>query len=151
MPGYGSVAVGERGAGGMSWQADAAPLLDFWVTTAPKGVTHGAEPIYERYADATGHAPMLREDAMIFWQSRLRYVNSTVALSVAKRYQELDLPVGVLVVDYYNQVVDGDFQPDPRCYPSLKQLSGEVRDKIMQAQSFPFGLRPNQTLLNMAF
>ena len=27
MPGYGSVAVGEKGVGGMSWQADAAPLL----------------------------------------------------------------------------------------------------------------------------
>ena len=28
--------------------------------------------------------------------------------------------MGVLVIDYYNMVLDGDFQPDPQCYPSLK-------------------------------
>ena len=30
-------------------------------------------PRYHSYADATGHAPMLRDDAMLFWQSRDRY------------------------------------------------------------------------------
>lgn len=73
---------------------------------------------------------------MIFWQSRLRYVNSTAALDVVERYQALDLPVGVLVIDYYNQVQDGDFQPDPRCYPSLKNLSSIVREKINASTMF---------------
>jgi alpha-D-xyloside xylohydrolase len=137
MPGYGSVQVGNHGTGGFKWSADAAPLLDFWVTTVPEGIAAiNPAPIYEHYADATGHAPMLREDAMIFWQSRLRYVNTTTALNVASKYEELDLPVGVLVVDYYNQVVDGDFQPDPRCYPSLKKLSDEVQQKINASTIF---------------
>ena len=35
-------------------------------------LTAGATPgaVYEQYADATGHAPPLRENAMIFWQVR---------------------------------------------------------------------------------
>lgn len=137
MPGYGNVTVGERGTGGMHWSAEACPELDVWVSTVPEH-EQASNPalVYERYADATGHAPMLREDAMIFWQSRLRYVNSTAALNVTSRYQELGLPVGVLVVDYYNQAVDGDFQPDPRCFPSLKSLSGAVREKLNASTIF---------------
>lgn len=47
---------------------------------------------------------MLREDAMIFWQSRNRYMTSNIAMGVAEHYKQLDLPVGVLVIDYKNQV-----------------------------------------------
>ena len=67
MPGYGHVAVGAAGVGGLDWKADAGLDLDLWVTA---GAT--AADVYKQYADATGHAPMLREDAMVFWQSRNR-------------------------------------------------------------------------------
>lgn len=61
MPGYGHVTVGAKGVGGATWHLDAALGLDFWVTQGtPSGV-------YQQYADATGHAPMLPEDAMVFW------------------------------------------------------------------------------------
>jgi len=73
---------------------------------------------------------------MIFWQSGLRYMNSSIALDIASKYQELDIPVGVLVIDYYNMVLDGDFQPDPQCYPSLKALSGGIRDKLNASTVF---------------
>lgn len=149
MPGYGRVSVGAKGSGGMAWQADAAPLLDLWVSTLPAatataatGADDGAvavqspAPIYKNYADATGHAPLLREDALLFWQSRLRYLNSTIALDVAQRYRDLELPVGILVVDYYNMVTDGDFQPDPRCYPSLKALSSGVHAALNASTVF---------------
>lgn len=33
---------------------------------------------------------MLREDAMIFWQSRNRYKSSAIALAVAKNYSKLN-------------------------------------------------------------
>ena len=51
-------------------------------------------------------------------------------MSVAERYASLKLPVGVLVIDYKNQVHDGDFAPNPACYPSLANLTGEVRALI---------------------
>ena len=96
----------------MSWQATASLGLSIWVTTlpsSPESPPHPAAPIYKQYADATGHAPPLREDAMIFWQSRNRYKSTEIALSVANRYKSLDLPVGVLVIDYNNEAIDGDF------------------------------------------
>lgn len=105
MPGYGQVSVGGKGVGGHSWNSEADTELDFWITTLPSSVTApAAAPIYAQYADATGHAPPLRDDAMIFWQSRNRYMTSKIALGVAENYSKLDLPVGVLVIDYKNQV-----------------------------------------------
>lgn len=76
MPGYGHVAVGEQGVGGMRWDLDAALGFDFWITT---GSHH---QVYRAYADATGHSPMLPEDAMVFWcvsQPRASYPGDTCA------------------------------------------------------------------------
>ena len=139
MPGYGNVTVNNYTVGGMAWSSDAALALDFWVSGLPAGSAPAdASPIYRQYADATGHAPPLREDAMIFWQSRNRYKSSAIALAVAANYSALQLPVGVLVVDYENQVVDGDLQPNPACYPSVANLSASVRSTLNATTMFSF-------------
>ena len=142
MPGQGRVSVGAAGVGGMEWTAEATTGLDFWVTGAPKGNTDKAAvaraAVYEQYADATGHAPPLREDAMIFWQSRNRYKSSDIVLAVCDRYKALDLPVGVVVVDYKNQDFDGDFAPNPLCYPSVANLSAGVRARLNATTMFSF-------------
>lgn len=203
MPGYGSVAVGALGTGGMEWKAEAtAHGLDFWVSAAPSASEAGssasssssapsaseggseaaskakakaaamaapstattvvegadgrqpsstlmpatspstvAEAIYEQYADATGHSPPLRENAMLFWQSRNRYKSSQIAMSIADKYAALDLPVGVLVIDYKNQINDGDFKPDPSCFPSVANLSAYVA-KTLRGASTVFSFWP---------
>ena len=140
MPGAGTVSVGEAGAGGMDWTQEAALGLDFWVSAPPKdtALAGAAEAIYSQYADATGHAPPLREDAMIFWQSRNRYKSSAIAMAVAERYAALDLPVGVLVIDYKDQHFDGDFAPNPDCYPSVKALSDGIRTTLNATTVFSF-------------
>ena len=140
MPGAGKVTVGEAGAGGMHWTAEASLGIDIWITAPPRATpaNHAVAAIYEQYADATGHAPPLREDAMGFWQSRNRYKSSKIALSVAQRYADLELPVGVIVIDYKNQHVDGDFSPNSDCYPSVKALSGGIRSSINATTMFSF-------------
>jgi len=140
VPASGTVSVGDVGVGGMAWTAEAALGLDFWVSAAPAGAAAGAAAaaVYGQYADATGHAPPLREDAMIFWQSRNRYKSSAIAEAIAANYSSLGLPVGILVVDYENQVHDGDFNPNPACYPSLLDLSTYVRATINATTMFSF-------------
>jgi hypothetical protein len=74
MPGAGKVTVGEAGAGGSHWTAEASLGIDIWVTAPPAATpaNQAVAAIYEQYADATGHAPPLREDAMIFWYEHTR-------------------------------------------------------------------------------
>ena len=69
------------------WIADATPQLDYWVTA---GDTPAA--IMERYADATGHAPLLPEWAAGFWQCKLRYRTQEELLSVAREHLRRGLP-----------------------------------------------------------
>jgi alpha-D-xyloside xylohydrolase len=132
MPGAGTATMGVFGVGGMQWRADAALGLDFWVTAG------SSSEVYSSYADATGHAPPLREDAMLFWQSRLRYKSSAIALDVAARYAQLDLPVGVLVIDFYNQRWDGDFAPNSDCFPSVSNLTAALKDTLNATLVFSF-------------
>jgi len=141
MPGYGDVSIGAHGVGGASWSAHAALFLDFWVTALPAGVAAPAGgPVYKQYADATGHAPPLRDNAFKFWQSRNRYKSSEIAISVAKKYAAIQPPldVGVLVIDYKNQLHDGDFAPNPACYPDVRALSDEVSAAINATTMFSF-------------
>ena len=138
MPGYGSVSLGAHGVGGMQWNASAAIFLDAWVTGVPAGTSSSMAALHSQYAVATGRAPMLREEAMLFWQSRNRYKSSQIALNIAKRYSELHLPVGVLVVDYKNMHLDGDFMPDPSCYPDLSDLTSGVRSLLNASVVFSF-------------
>jgi alpha-D-xyloside xylohydrolase len=131
--GYGTVSV--RDDGSTAWRADAVVALDLWITAGDD-----APEIYHSYADATGHAPPLREDAMIFWQSRNRYKSSRIALEVADRYRRLGLAdhVGVVVVDYKNQDHDGDFAPGKTCFPSVRALSDGIRARINASTVFSF-------------
>lgn len=140
MPGYGSVTIGDHGVGGAQWSAEAALYLDFWVSALPPSaaVQEGGSAIFKQYADATGHAPAMREEALLFWQSRNRYKSSDIALSIAQHYQKLALPIGVLVIDYKNQLVDGDFLPNPACYPSVQALTDGVRAAINATTMFSF-------------
>ncbi len=139
MPGYGTVRVGELGVGGSEWTADATLGLDFWISAMPYDLgRHEAAPIYAQYADATGHAPPMPDNALLFWQSRNRYKSSAIAMDVAQKYADLGLPVGVLVIDYKNMVHDGDFAPDTSCYPSVADLSASVRASLNASTVFSF-------------
>ena len=71
-------------------------------------------------------------------QSRNRYKSSAIALSVAQHYAELELPVGVIVIDYKNEHQDGDFAPNPACFPSVKTLSEGIRSSINATTMFSF-------------
>ena len=133
--GYGQVAVASNGA--QTWSQTAALNIDIWVTTTNTAATAPPD-IYHHYADATGHAPPLNEKAMLFWQSRNRYKSSRIVEDVAKRYQQLNLPVGVIVVDYKNQNHDGDFDPGQNCFPSLRNLSKTVQQLINASVVFSF-------------
>lgn len=137
--GYGEVSVDAQG--GQSWSQEAALGVDLWVTTTKSNDAETANSptdIYTHYADATGHAPLLRPEAMLFWQSRNRYKSSRIVKHVASKYAKLNLSVGFIVVDYKNQNHDGDFAPGKECYPSVRNLVNNVSSMINASMMFSF-------------
>jgi len=65
-------------------------------------VTAGDTPadISRSYADATGHAPMMPEHGLGFWQCKLRYWNQEQLLEVAREHKRRGLPLDVIVADF---------------------------------------------------
>ena len=118
-PAIGRVELAENGT---RWVADSARQIDYWVTAGTPAEILG------RYADATGHAPMLPEWAAGFWQSKLRYRTQDELLEVAREYARRGLPLSVIVVDYFHWTHLGDWKFDHGEWPDPAALTAELRD-----------------------
>jgi len=82
--------------------------------------------ILERYADATGHAPLLPEWALGFWQCKLRYATQDEVLNVAREYKRRGLPLAIIVIDFFHWTHHGDWKFDPRAWPDPAAMVREL-------------------------
>ena len=117
-PAVGSV---DMAGNGTRWNAHQARQIDYWLTAAdsPAG-------ILSRYADATGHSPVLPGWAEGFWQSKLRYRTQDELLEVAREYQRRGLPLAVIVADFFHWTALGDWAFDAADWPDPKQMVAEL-------------------------
>jgi alpha-D-xyloside xylohydrolase len=126
--GYGflwnSPAVGrvELGRTSTRWVADSARQIDYWVTVGSPAEVLAA------YADATGHAPELPEFAAGYWQSKLLYRNKDELLEVAREYARRELPLAVIVTDYFHWTHLGDWQFDSDGWSDPEAMVSELQD-----------------------
>ncbi|WP_438388657.1 glycoside hydrolase family 31 protein [Actinopolyspora saharensis] len=119
-PGVGRVELAENGT---RWVADSARGIDYWVTAGD-----GPAEIMERYAEATGHPPMLPEWASGFWQSKLRYRDQEELLSVAREHKRRGLPMSVIVTDFFHWTHLGDWRFDPAEWPDPDGMVRELEE-----------------------
>ncbi len=105
------------------WQAESTPGLDYWITA-------GESPamIMERYTEVTGRVPMMPEFAMGFWQCKLRYQTQEELLEVAREYKRRELPVSVIVADYFHWPVQGEWCFDPVYWPDPDAMIRELKE-----------------------
>lgn len=109
-----------------SWTSDATRQMDY--------ILMGGTPrqVAGTLADLTGHAPRIPDWALGFWQCRLRYETQEELLSVARRYKELEIPVDVIVIDYFHWTEQGDYRFDPRYWPDPKAMTEELHQMGMK-------------------
>lgn len=103
-----------------SWTSDATRQMDYIIMGGPPRRVAGT------LADLTGHAPRIPDWALGFWQCRLRYETQEELLSVARRYKELEIPVDVIVIDYFHWTEQGDYRFDPKYWPDPKAMTEEL-------------------------
>jgi alpha-D-xyloside xylohydrolase len=119
-PGVGRVELGES--------------LTRWVMEATRGIDYyivaGDTPaeILGKYVDATGHAPLLPEYALGFWQCKLRYRTQEEMLAVVREYKQRGLPLSIVVSDYFHWHMMGDWAMDPRDWPDPAGMMKELKD-----------------------
>lgn len=104
------------------WTAHSTKQLDYWVTAGDTPAE-----IEQVYARATGTAPMLPDFATGFWQCKLRYQTQDELLSVAQEYKRRELPISVIVIDFFHWIKQGDWDFDPDYWPEPERMAAELK------------------------
>ncbi len=105
------------------WYAESTRQLDYWITAGdtPAQITAA-------YADATGHAPVMPEYGLGYWQCKLRYWNQEQLLAVAREHRRRGLPLDVIVADFFHWPSLGDYRFDEEFWPDPAAMLAELRE-----------------------
>lgn len=106
-----------------TWEAFSAKKLDYWITAGDTPAE-----IEESYADVTGKVPMMPDYAMGFWQCKLRYQTQEELLEVAREYKRRNLPISVIVVDFFHWPLQGEWKFDPTYWPDPDAMIAELKE-----------------------
>ncbi|HEV2342762.1 MAG TPA: glycoside hydrolase family 31 protein [Actinocrinis sp.] len=112
----------ELAVNGTRWVADSARQLDYWITAGTPA------QIQRRYADTTGHSPAMPEWAAGFWQCKLRYRSQEELLEVAREYRRREIPLDVIVVDFFHWTHLGEWRFDPAEWPDPQAAVKELAE-----------------------
>ena len=105
------------------WNAKSAKKLDYWITAGDTPAE-----IEEAYASVTGKVPMMPEYGLGFWQCKLRYQTQEEVLEIAREYKKRNIPVDVLVIDYFHWPKQGDWRFDPTYWPDPDAMIKEIKE-----------------------
>ena len=94
------------------WVAESTKQMDYWIVAGDTPAE-----IEEAYADVTGKVPMMPDYGMGFWQCKLRYQTQDEILEIARRYKKENIPLDVIVVDFFHWPHQGDWDFDPGYWP----------------------------------
>jgi alpha-D-xyloside xylohydrolase len=111
----------ELGADVTRWVAEESSLIDYWVTAGDSPAD-----VLAAYTGVTGRPPLLPEWAAGFWQSKLRYRTQEELLDVAREYQRRDLPLSVIVCDFFHWPHMGDWRFDEAEWPDAAAMVKEL-------------------------
>lgn len=106
-----------------TWEAYSTKKLDYWITAGDTPAE-----IEEAYAGATGKVPMMPDYAMGFWQCKLRYQTQEELLEVAREYKRRNLPISVIVVDFFHWPCQGEWKFDPVYWPDPDAMIAELKE-----------------------
>jgi len=111
----------ELGRNVTRWVAEGSQQLDYYVNCG-----RNYKEILEQYATVTGKAPAFPQWASGFWQSKLRYETQDELLEVAREYKRRNLPLSVIVADFFHWTKMGDWKFDPACWPDPTGMIREL-------------------------
>lgn len=103
------------------WYAEAAEQMDYWITADDSPAC-----IIKNYTEITGRSPMMPENVLGLWQCKLRYRTQKEVLEVARKYNELGIPLDVIVIDFFHWTRQGDWCFDPEYWPDPKSMVEEL-------------------------
>jgi alpha-D-xyloside xylohydrolase len=95
-----------------SFEANSTKQMDYWIV-----VGDSPSEIIEAYASMTGTVPMMPEYGLGFWQCKLRYQTQDELLEVAREHKRRNLPIDLIVIDFFHWPLQGEWKFDPVYWP----------------------------------
>jgi alpha-D-xyloside xylohydrolase len=117
-PAIGQVTFGKNRT---EWSGRATKQLDYWITAGDTPAE-----IEEAYARATGTVPMMPDYALGLWQCKLRYQTQAELLNVAREYQKRNIPISVIVIDFFHWTKHGEWKFDLEYWPDPEGMVKEL-------------------------
>ncbi|KPM45211.1 putative family 31 glucosidase ORF2 [Neonectria ditissima] len=105
-----------------TFEAYSTDTLDYWVIAGdtPAEIVRG-------YTGATGRVPKMPEYGLGFWQCKLRYQTQEELLEVAREHKRRNLPLDLIVCDYFHWPTQGDWKFDPTFWPDPDAMVAELK------------------------
>lgn len=75
-----------------------------------------------------GQTPMLPEWAAGFWQCKLRYETQEEVLNIAREHKKRNIPLSVIVIDFFHWTEQGEWKFDPKAFPNPKAMVDELNE-----------------------
>ncbi len=119
-PAVGTVTFGKNIT---EWSARSTKQLDYWITAGDTPAE-----IEEAYASVTGTVPMMPDYGMGFWQCKLRYQTQEELLAVVREYKRRQLPISVIVIDFFHWEKQGDWNFDELYWPDPEGMVRELKE-----------------------
>ena len=103
------------------WIADQTKQLDYCVF-----IGNDYAEIMNNYHQLTGFPTVMPEYAMGYWQCKLRYRTQEELLEVAREHKKRNIPLSVIVVDFFHWTKMGEWEFDPIYWPDPKAMVDEL-------------------------
>jgi len=103
--------------------AEAVKQLDEWITVADT-----PKELLANYTSVTGRAPEFPEDLTGLWQCKLRYRTQQEVLETAHACKEHNVPIDVIVIDFFHWPYQGDWRFDETYWPDPKAMVDELHE-----------------------
>lgn len=106
-----------------TFEAYSAKVLDYWIVA-------GGNPgdIVRKYTGVTGRVPKMPEYGLGFWQCKLRYQTQEELLEVAREYKKRELPIDLIVIDYFHWEYQGNWSLDKTFWPDPDAMIKELKE-----------------------
>ncbi|MGU7886044.1 glycoside hydrolase family 31 protein [Streptococcus suis] len=106
-----------------TWESQETKEIHYTIfcSDSPKGVL-------QTLTSFTGRAPMMDQRFLGLWQSKLRYQTTQEVNEVFTGYKFRNLPLSVIVIDYFHWTEEGDYCFDQTYWRGIERLATNCRE-----------------------
>ncbi|KAL9709228.1 hypothetical protein Ac2012v2_007582 [Leucoagaricus gongylophorus] len=104
--------------------ADETTVFDYYITAAPSG---DYDALQQQFTGVTGRQPTPPNFILGYQQSKLRYYNQTQIMTLAQRFHDEQVPVSLIIVDFFAWKFQGDWSFDSSVWPDPAAMAVEVK------------------------